>query len=572
EPGLTDIPRGSILTPDENRSADDFDEELREERIDELIESGELDEDEEPGEELLPPPYASTSQVYAPGDRFSEAQLLSTVDRLSRQGDIYVRGRLRFLRGDEAYRRGPYDTMVGHRYLYPRLQGPVVGEGDFLSDPPGFREPPEVDPLTLEDWSYYTHGPQRWMIDSTPSTRNDRLRSELDEIARIKLSYVWPEPRPADDPTTLLGIYLTDYEIDLERDDDRSEGDNDNRPTNGDAGGELSTIADYVRAEAQGAGAGRYIRQTAFLLLDLYHREENSEFDLDDQFNPLDGGSPARPEWFINRDGWVLLTGPSSANDPRFEQVQRWFDASTSPPFGRMRKTYSPPDGFTEYSEQYSYGVEVPGGYLYVEKNRFQTNPLVAGGSYAFGAFPQLGLEPSTDASGNPVPTTFPYWRTRYYLLVGVNVGEPVAVEDPHEGFDTRSDEAPAPLGFDLVSDGTRSLEDLAEHGWSAYLAVARQKEGPVMGPGLFDKAGAPMTGLIGVAQARVFNTHSADLWTPMWTAQLEPVEDLHDWAELLRQTAGQEGYREAGVAEPMLESAEDLRRVAPVFDALGGH
>ncbi|MEM7683052.1 MAG: Tad domain-containing protein [Planctomycetota bacterium] len=578
ESGLTDIPADAVLTPTENRSAEEFDQEQRERRIEELVEDGQLAPGEDPEPDMLPPPFAATERTYNEGEPFSEEALLTAVDKLSRQGDVFVRDRLRFIAEAEALRRGPYDTMYGQRTIGTRASGGVFSEGDFLSDPPGYREPPAVDPALDPDRRYFTDGPQRWLVDTTPATLNDRLRNDLEEIARIKLSYVWPEPRASQDASTLLGFYLPDYEIDLRADNDRSadnsvpgfaQGDVDDRPVNQEDDGELSTIQDYVDAEEAGGLPGAYIRQTAFLMLDLYHREELSQFDLREQHNPPSGIEPNRPEWFIDRDGWQLITRPVSANDPRFVQVQRWFDLNDGPPLGRVRKRYSPPTGFNQRPEIYTYGQAVSGGYLYVEKVNQQTNPQVATGSYAFGAFPQLGLEANRDGNGNPVPTTHEYWRTRYYLLVGVNVGSPVPVEDPHEGFDSLSEDAPAPMGFDLEE---RTMQDLAEHGWSAYLAVARNRNPPTMGPGVFDASGSPMNGLMGVAQSRVFNNHSADLWTPMWSAQLEPVADLHNWALLMRQSARRAGLTATAAGPEMSGVAQELRRVAPVFDELGGH
>ena len=44
------------------------------------------------------------------------------------------------------------------------------------------------------------------------------------------------------------------------------------------------------------------------------------------------------------------------------------------------------------------------------------------------------------------------------------------------------------------------------------------------------------------LAQARVFNNHSWDLWTPMWHAQLTPIENYPTWLSTMQATQGDAG------------------------------
>ncbi len=46
----------------------------------------------------------------------------------------------------------------------------------------------------------------------------------------------------------------------------------------------------------------------------------------------------------------------------------------------------------------------------------------------------------------------------------------------------------------------------------------------------------------VGLAQARVFNNHSWDLWTPMWHAQLTPISQYDTWLSTLQGSANQAG------------------------------
>ncbi len=136
----------------------------------------------------------------------------------------------------------------------------------------------------------------------------------------------------------------------------------------------------------------------------------------------------------------------------------------------------------------------------------------------------EIGIDPLVDDQGNPVAQ--PVYRIDHFYFAGVNVGEEQGVTNPYEGFDPYADDAPAPIDFDHaeVSDTEAGRR---EH--LTFLAVALQHDRAQAWPSRFTGA-KPFPAQVALAQAKVFNNHSWDLWTQMWHAQLEPITDLPAW------------------------------------------
>ncbi len=140
-----------------------------------------------------------------------------------------------------------------------------------------------------------------------------------------------------------------------------------------------------------------------------------------------------------------------------------------------------------------------------------------------------IGIDRVVDANGNRVPQ--PVYRIDHFYFVGVNVGEVEQVTNPYEGFDAGADDAPAPIDFDHTQ-----VLDTPEARWRylTFLGAARRSEQPQAMEQQF-KANSPFGSQLGLAQAKVFNNHSWDLWTPMWHAQLVPLAaDYGRWVEHL--------------------------------------
>jgi hypothetical protein len=111
-------------------------------------------------------------------------------------------------------------------------------------------------------------------------------------------------------------------------------------------------------------------------------------------------------------------------------------------------------------------------------------------------------------------------------LLQAVNGNDDIPVLNPYAGFNRAAADAPAPIDLDhsrvLPTGSTR-------RDYLTYLGIARQGDATPDWPSKFD-GGKPYPNMVAVAQAKVFNDHSWDLWTQMWHAQLEPVSGFDRW------------------------------------------
>ncbi|MEO0475688.1 MAG: hypothetical protein AAF085_06945, partial [Planctomycetota bacterium] len=152
------------------------------------------------------------------------------------------------------------------------------------------------------------------------------------------------------------------------------------------------------------------------------------------------------------------------------------------------------------------------------------------------------------------------------YVWAGINVGPEIIIRDPNN-FSSRED-LPKPLDFDHGAmerpiDGAAGLPGSP----FAFLGLAKQPNAAPMWGQLFSTSA--YDGHAGIAQASVFNNHSWDLWTQMWHAQLEPVQDYDQWIDLIRsQTDLALGYDDLSVTElqELIDYLESLESLAPVM------
>lgn len=169
-----------------------------------------------------------------------------------------------------------------------------------------------------------------------------------------------------------------------------------------------------------------------------------------------------------------------------------------------------------------------------------------------------IGITPQYDGDGNLIPQ--PVYRIDHISFAGVNVGQAEEVRNPYEGFNPLATAAPAPTNLrhdDLPHD------DLdARWEYLSVLAMARRDDRPQGWRTRF-RGGRPDASMVAIAQAKVFNNHSWDLWTPMWRAELEPVSHYEDWLSRFDEGTGTTATNldEADLARfrTYLENATDL-------------
>jgi len=182
----------------------------------------------------------------------------------------------------------------------------------------------------------------------------------------------------------------------------------------------------------------------------------------------------------------------------------------------------------------------------------------------------EIGALREEDDEGNPVRQTI--HRIDYFIFAGANLAFDQWPTDPFEGFDPNADDSPAPMNIDLDQLEHDSIASRFEH--LNYLAVARHTDVPQTWPSKF-RGQRPYPNVVSIAQAKVFNNHSWDSWTPMWHARLTPVRDgadqidLEDWVRFAAQGTpawNNTPSREAG------DTATYLQGVAPLAPYMMSH
>jgi len=174
----------------------------------------------------------------------------------------------------------------------------------------------------------------------------------------------------------------------------------------------------------------------------------------------------------------------------------------------------------------------------------------------------------STDQQGREIRevTTRELYTTFYFFWLGVNVGPLIEIRNPNN-FGSRAD-LPGPVDFEHGQIERPINGEVGQPGdMFAFLAIAAQPNRADMWPSRFNQSAHD--DVTAIAQAGVFNNHSFDLWTQMWYAQLEPVQDFPGWldyAALVGEEAGVYPDLDAAHLEETLEYFEALRPLSEIM------
>jgi len=167
---------------------------------------------------------------------------------------------------------------------------------------------------------------------------------------------------------------------------------------------------------------------------------------------------------------------------------------------------------------------------------------------------------------GEPITETHSIEYRWMFVWAGINVGPEVIIRDPNN-FDSRED-LPKPLDFDHTAM-ERPVDGEVGYPGSpfTFLGLAKQPNAAPMWDQLFNTSA--YDGHVGIAQASVWNNHSWDLWTQMWHAQLEPVNEYRQWVDLIEgQIGSATGYEDLSAGE-LEELTEYLRSLEDLSDAI---
>lgn len=155
---------------------------------------------------------------------------------------------------------------------------------------------------------------------------------------------------------------------------------------------------------------------------------------------------------------------------------------------------------------------------------------------------------------------------TREFVWAGMNVGPRIEIRNPNN-FTSRVD-LPAPVDFDHSLMFRPQDGAVGQPGEPfAFLGIAKQPNTAPMWADLFNSGG--YDGHVAIAQAGVFNNHSWDLWTQMWHAQLEPVQDYVGWVNVMEETQGDAGgfpNLDASEVSGVTRYLRSLEELAPIL------
>jgi hypothetical protein len=373
---------------------------------------------------------------------------------------------------NEVTQRGPWDALFGWRTT-DRITGSSASAGGAI---PGFPGPPVASSpspggttTSREPEKYFVFGPESFMLGTRPRYPYSLLDQKIWELYSIKANYLWPG-------TTTRTVLDPNWEIDIARDNERSSDRND----------------DY----AYGVNSTD-IRQTAFVIAEIKSRISN------------DPGLPAR-----QGVTWNYISGRRT---PFVHYAGGWQDPRNGPPIRINPRSVTSGPTWRKIQK-----------HIWRISATYDTNP----NSPNLGGDPAIGLPPKrtgTDANGNPTYAAQEvYWEIDV-MLVGVNVGKDVDVNNPWAGFDRNSFDAPAPIDIDHNLLRANNADDARQY--LTFLGLARKTSRPAFWPTRFNGDRAyPYNSAI--AQARIFNNHSFDLWTQTWQAKLQPVTDFNDWVD----------------------------------------
>ena len=110
-----------------------------------------------------------------------------------------------------------------------------------------------------------------------------------------------------------------------------------------------------------------------------------------------------------------------------------------------------------------------------------------------------------------------------------------------------------------------------AQAQYLTVLGIARRDDRALMWPGRFDNT-EHYGQMVALAQARVFNNHSFDLWTQSWSAQLEPVGRYDGWISTFERDADAAADSDAINPDGLEELLAHLRSLETLVDETMEH
>ena len=208
--------------------------------------------------------------------------------------------------------------------------------------------------------------------------------------------------------------------------------------------------------------------------------------------------------------------------------------------------------------------------YVWVRKSAFQSYL-----DHELRLQPRFERDPNgkllLDDAGLPTPIPYTIYSVEWRVFGGIEPRNEVPLSSPCDGADR--DEMPAPILLDTSDERGRAIrlpdadgveQDAYRVEPIMFLGVARKTARAAAWPQKF-RSPNPLGSVVTIAQAKLFNASSWDLWTQDWQAQLTPIADWDLWLARLEQ-----GVLDAGETQGIVsdEQVEDIYEYLEKFDS----
>ncbi len=426
------------------------------------------------------------------------------------------------------FRRGPYDTVFGWRD--PRRERDKTSDGNWepggppsQGDGPG--GPGGIGPPDLGgggNWDppptyrtrvtgYQVYGPQHWMLHDYRGGRDFDLRRSPLEGYRNQFAQ-WK--------LDMLwhGRGTTNFRFPVYRN----------------TWDEITAVAD---------GGGETIRRTRYFVarVESDFRPGTAQYLLPGTYQVVDPGRiiTLGGDWAVPTEPCAPLTAGFGSDPRHWQEVLENFIA-LCPRFAALPATTQDYWNSAEFEDLQSSDWQ---------KTRFSSKIR----------------RQVVDDSGSVVWEE--KWQVIYYFTLAVDVGDELPIRNPHN-FAGRS-ALPAPIDLNHPELDYNNADAQRER--LTFLGAAQMSNaGTFWSPRFNDGGGYGRH--VALAQACVFNNHSWDLWTQMWHAQLEPIDDYPGWIARMNDDAGDADQVPGMAASDYTELNDHLRTLEPLAEIMLQH
>jgi len=272
-----------------------------------------------------------------------------------------------------------------------------------------------------------------------------------------------------------------------------------------------------------------------------------ADIKLGYMFNPPDRLETILfPEWITDYDqaAAIAASEPGRIKRSRYYRVRIVSSVPRGSPNWLGQTTYTDPDTGQQVTvntfrtNASDPEVFVPSGWVDLEGGKAERLSGMAiwqdeWTASWWGPYPELGLPGKYDDQGRTVEQHI--YIVDWWIFAGADVGEDRTVDNPCNWDDP--DQLPGPILLDTdqgdYDPHSPSPDDGYRRRWFTYLGLAGRSARARVWPSRFSSA-LPDGRMVAMAQARVFNNTSWDLWTQDWQAKLVPVTKLDAWRNAL--------------------------------------